>query len=142
MYKCGHQGCEKAYGTLNHLNAHVTMQSHGQKRTPEGMFSSLSPITVCFVFVCSPVAFPPKWFSTTSVGLLDARCDASLVTRHQVLLLCPTVLSTGLNRALTLILVYYSSLTRRPLGSRHANYHLNPNTTLSYRHCFPILIAA
>ncbi|MCJ1438992.1 hypothetical protein MMC27_008382 [Xylographa pallens] len=35
MYKCGHQGCEKAYGTLNHLNAHVTMQSHGQKRTPE-----------------------------------------------------------------------------------------------------------
>merc|ERR1712093_827516 len=25
----------KAYGTLNHLNAHVTMQSHGQKRTPE-----------------------------------------------------------------------------------------------------------
>ncbi|TGO09546.1 hypothetical protein BTUL_0162g00230 [Botrytis tulipae] len=35
MYKCGHQGCEKAYGTLNHLNAHVTMQSHGNKRTPE-----------------------------------------------------------------------------------------------------------
>ena len=38
MYKCGHQGCEKAYGTLNHLNAHVTMQSHGVKRTPEGEF--------------------------------------------------------------------------------------------------------
>lgn len=38
MYKCGWNGCEKAYGTLNHLNAHVTMQSHGQKRTPEGMF--------------------------------------------------------------------------------------------------------
>lgn len=36
MYKCGWQGCEKAYGTLNHLNAHVTMQSHGAKRTPEG----------------------------------------------------------------------------------------------------------
>lgn len=36
MYKCGWEGCEKAYGTLNHLNAHVTMQSHGQKRTPEG----------------------------------------------------------------------------------------------------------
>ncbi|KAJ5320082.1 hypothetical protein N7508_000365 [Penicillium antarcticum] len=35
MYKCGWQGCEKAYGTLNHLNAHVTMQSHGAKRTPE-----------------------------------------------------------------------------------------------------------
>lgn len=38
MYKCGWNGCEKAYGTLNHLNAHVTMQSHGAKRTPEGMF--------------------------------------------------------------------------------------------------------
>lgn len=38
MYKCGWNGCEKAYGTLNHLNAHVTMQSHGQKRTPEGKF--------------------------------------------------------------------------------------------------------
>lgn len=37
MYKCGWNGCEKAYGTLNHLNAHVTMQSHGIKRTPEGM---------------------------------------------------------------------------------------------------------
>ena len=36
MYKCGWNGCEKAYGTLNHLNAHVTMQSHGVKRTPEG----------------------------------------------------------------------------------------------------------
>jgi hypothetical protein len=35
MYKCGHNGCEKAYGTLNHLNAHVTMQAHGVKRTPE-----------------------------------------------------------------------------------------------------------
>jgi hypothetical protein len=38
MYKCGWNGCEKAYGTLNHLNAHVTMQSHGSKRTPEGMW--------------------------------------------------------------------------------------------------------
>ena len=48
MYKCGWNGCEKAYGTLNHLNAHVTMQSHGQKRTPEGMFllSILSSRTV------------------------------------------------------------------------------------------------
>lgn len=42
MYKCGWNGCEKAYGTLNHLNAHVTMQSHGQKRTPEGMFIAFS----------------------------------------------------------------------------------------------------
>jgi len=42
MYKCGWNGCEKAYGTLNHLNAHVTMQSHGQKRTPEGKSAQLS----------------------------------------------------------------------------------------------------
>ena len=41
MYKCGWQGCEKAYGTLNHLNAHVTMQSHGSKRTPEGMLDRI-----------------------------------------------------------------------------------------------------
>jgi hypothetical protein len=41
MYKCGWNGCEKAYGTLNHLNAHVTMQAHGQKRTPEGMFEHI-----------------------------------------------------------------------------------------------------
>ncbi|KAI9788256.1 MAG: hypothetical protein M1816_007022 [Peltula sp. TS41687] len=38
MYKCGWNGCEKAYGTLNHLNAHVTMQAHGAKRTPEGQW--------------------------------------------------------------------------------------------------------
>lgn len=43
MYKCGWQGCEKAYGTLNHLNAHVTMQSHGNKRTPEGMLMRRIP---------------------------------------------------------------------------------------------------
>ena len=41
MYKCGWNGCEKAYGTLNHLNAHVTMQGHGPKRTPEGEQSTL-----------------------------------------------------------------------------------------------------
>jgi hypothetical protein len=40
MYKCGWNGCEKAYGTLNHLNAHVTMQSHGTKRTPEGKWTT------------------------------------------------------------------------------------------------------
>lgn len=53
MYKCGWNGCEKAYGTLNHLNAHVTMQSHGPKRTPEGewmivqWFSSASRACRC-----------------------------------------------------------------------------------------------
>jgi hypothetical protein len=51
MYKCGWNGCEKAYGTLNHLNAHVTMQSHGQKRTPEGMFYHFAKMWSCLVVV-------------------------------------------------------------------------------------------
>ena len=34
LYACGWNGCEKAYGTLNHLNAHVAMQKHGEKRLP------------------------------------------------------------------------------------------------------------
>lgn len=33
-YICNWPGCTKAYGTLNHLNAHVTMQKHGPKRVP------------------------------------------------------------------------------------------------------------
>lgn len=28
LYKCNFQNCTKAYGTLNHLNAHVSMQKH------------------------------------------------------------------------------------------------------------------
>ena len=39
MYKCGHNGCEKAYGKLYHLNGHVLAQSHGEKRTSEGEFA-------------------------------------------------------------------------------------------------------
>ncbi|KAJ9106097.1 hypothetical protein QFC21_001237 [Naganishia friedmannii] len=35
LYLCGFEGCNKSYGTLNHLNAHVSMQKHGQKRRPE-----------------------------------------------------------------------------------------------------------
>ncbi|KAI8985749.1 hypothetical protein BD414DRAFT_417009, partial [Trametes punicea] len=34
LYQCSWPGCTKAYGTLNHLNAHVTMQRHGPKRSP------------------------------------------------------------------------------------------------------------
>ncbi|KAG8808137.1 hypothetical protein FRC17_004116 [Serendipita sp. 399] len=33
-YACNWPDCAKAYGTLNHLNAHVIMQKHGPKRTP------------------------------------------------------------------------------------------------------------
>lgn len=35
LYPCRFEGCEKSYGTLNHLNAHVSMQKHGIKRKPE-----------------------------------------------------------------------------------------------------------
>jgi hypothetical protein len=34
LYQCTYQNCTKAYGTLNHLNAHVSMQGHGPKRLP------------------------------------------------------------------------------------------------------------
>ncbi|KAG2132799.1 hypothetical protein DEU56DRAFT_739318 [Suillus clintonianus] len=34
LYRCSWPSCAKAYGTLNHLNAHVTMQKHGVKRSP------------------------------------------------------------------------------------------------------------
>ncbi|KAF6761626.1 Zn finger family DNA binding protein [Ephemerocybe angulata] len=34
LYQCSWPECAKAYGTLNHLNAHVTMQKHGSKRNP------------------------------------------------------------------------------------------------------------
>lgn len=34
LYKCNYQNCTKAYGTLNHLNAHISMQEHGPKRLP------------------------------------------------------------------------------------------------------------
>lgn len=38
LYICGWEDCVKAYGTLNHLNAHVMMQSHGKKRISKGKF--------------------------------------------------------------------------------------------------------
>ena len=34
LYHCSWSGCTKSYGTLNHLNAHIVMQRHGNKRTP------------------------------------------------------------------------------------------------------------
>ncbi|KAI9269789.1 hypothetical protein BY458DRAFT_436468 [Sporodiniella umbellata] len=34
LYHCNWPECNKAYGTLNHLNAHVSMQKHGPKRNP------------------------------------------------------------------------------------------------------------
>lgn len=33
LYACDFPNCQKAYGTLNHLNAHITMQGHGARKT-------------------------------------------------------------------------------------------------------------
>ena len=74
MYKCGWNGCEKAYGTLNHLNAHVTMQSHGAKRTPEGMFISVvdPDPRLNVVAVLEPELIPELWLLAWESGeLLD-----------------------------------------------------------------------
>ena len=42
LYHCSWSGCTKSYGTLNHLNAHIVMQRHGNKRTPAGEIYSSS----------------------------------------------------------------------------------------------------
>ncbi|EIN09564.1 hypothetical protein PUNSTDRAFT_66703, partial [Punctularia strigosozonata HHB-11173 SS5] len=39
LYQCSYtlpdgSVCTKSYGTLNHLNAHIGMQRHGEKRSP------------------------------------------------------------------------------------------------------------
>jgi len=44
LYHCSWPGCTKSYGTLNHLNAHIVMQRHGNKRTPAGEIYSSSRI--------------------------------------------------------------------------------------------------
>jgi hypothetical protein len=86
MYKCGWNGCEKAYGTLNHLNAHVTMQSHGSKRTPEGKSTTS---TYYLAFDSSLVALPVvMWLRGRDPGvLLLPRCLQSAHMRR--LRTCP-----------------------------------------------------
>jgi hypothetical protein len=41
LYHCSWTDCTKSYGTLNHLNAHIVMQRHGNKRTPAGEIHGL-----------------------------------------------------------------------------------------------------
>jgi hypothetical protein len=36
VYDCNYEGCDKAYGALNHLNTHVRQCNHGPKREPKG----------------------------------------------------------------------------------------------------------
>lgn len=38
LYHCNFAGCTKAYGTLNHLNAHVSMQQHVSKKKKKKKF--------------------------------------------------------------------------------------------------------
>ena len=38
-YKCGWDGCKKAYSQSSHLNFHITKQAHGQTRGAGGTFS-------------------------------------------------------------------------------------------------------
>lgn len=35
LYACNYKSCKNSYGTLNHLNAHITFKRHGPKRKPE-----------------------------------------------------------------------------------------------------------
>ena len=44
LYQCSWPNCTEAYGTLNHLNAHITMQKHGPKRNPNGKLDSYPPL--------------------------------------------------------------------------------------------------
>ena len=43
LYQCSWPRCRKSYSTLYNLNAHVTKQNHGAKRSPIGLF-------FCFFF--------------------------------------------------------------------------------------------
>ncbi|PVG04709.1 hypothetical protein CPB86DRAFT_11793 [Serendipita vermifera] len=43
-YVCGWNGCLKAYGTLNHLNDHVSLQGHGPKRRSSVFLTGASMI--------------------------------------------------------------------------------------------------
>lgn len=48
LYTCDYSGCDKAYGTLNHLNSHKTMQKHGPKSSPARKFLLRSNYSASF----------------------------------------------------------------------------------------------
>jgi len=54
LYACSWPDCNKAYGTLNHLNAHVSMQRHGAKRSPAGKQKLIFPIAPFLKILPSP----------------------------------------------------------------------------------------
>ncbi|KAJ9087242.1 hypothetical protein DSO57_1035022 [Entomophthora muscae] len=42
IYPCAHPSCTKAYGTLNHLNAHILILGHGPRRCAKEFHMSRS----------------------------------------------------------------------------------------------------
>ena len=66
LYQCNWPNCTKAYGTLNHLNAHVTMQKHGSKRSPNG--KSLSSD---FFYRIKKLYYAPSDRSLTNTSVLQ-----------------------------------------------------------------------
>jgi hypothetical protein len=63
LYRCTWNGCEKSYGTLSHLNDHVRLQRHGNKREPHGKFYFLQ-----FSFYVNTVVVPFR-----SIGRVSQR---------------------------------------------------------------------
>jgi hypothetical protein len=59
LYHCNWQGCSKAYGTLNHLNAHVSMQKHvsiAVEYTGTQCCLQFSNLSFSFLLGCKTVA--------------------------------------------------------------------------------------
>lgn len=75
LYQCSWPDCSKAYGTLNHLNAHVTMQKHGSKRSPNGKWY-LSFCMVDVVYFCSRLGVR-RCFSAASRFFFGFTCYLS-----------------------------------------------------------------
>lgn len=48
LYHCNWPGCTKSYGTLNHLNAHVSMQKHVSFLSAKMMILLVTHIGICF----------------------------------------------------------------------------------------------
>lgn len=42
IYKCDYPGCTKAYGALNHLNAHIRALGHGRRRRARDYYAALA----------------------------------------------------------------------------------------------------
>ena len=89
LYRCSWQNCTKAYGTLNHLNAHITMQKHGSKRSPNGKLTLLRPFQKHHTDKQAPLEFKElrkQWRKAkkeeAEVGVLDVVRHGSHPHQH------------------------------------------------------------